>query len=192
MNFEDSERQPFTASDSEPSAQPTADLEEEETPPWLHLNPPVPWEELDQPIRDLVRELSNLPGIVTLSSCGGHDDAAAKGDGRGPEHWDVYFRPCFAFPEDAEAVWPDEDGWLAVEFLTWVVHDLRAAGRRIWIDVDASAPFLNGPGRSMKFIISGVRTGEGGYSPEDFIADLRRVYLPIVGFSSPPDSPLPQ
>jgi hypothetical protein len=146
MRIEDSNDRSLVASDSEPEAQPTADSDEGETPPWLRLNAPDPWEELDPSIRDLVQELSNLPGIVTLSSCGGHDDAAAKEDEPGPGHWDVYLRPWFAFPEAAEAVWPDEDGWLAVEFLTWVVHDLRAAGKQIWVDVDASAPFLNGQG----------------------------------------------
>lgn len=143
------------------------------------LNPPVPWDEIDPPIRDLVRELNSLQGIKTVSSCGGHDDPSAKKDGRGPEHWDVFLRPWFDFSDDADEVWPDRDGWLALEFLSWAVRDLRTTGRKVMMHLDAPAPHLNGPGRCLTFIIEGDRFGEGGYAPEEFISDLRNTYLKI-------------
>ena len=75
---------------------------------------------------------------------------------------------------------------MTIEFLCWVVRDLRVAGKNIRMDLDAPAPHLNGPGRCLTFIIVGDRFGEGGYTPEDVISDLRDTYLKIY-FIEPGD-----
>jgi hypothetical protein len=155
------------------------DGEGQDVPPSMLLNPEVPWDDIDPPIRDLVRLLNELPGLKTVSSCGGHDEPGADEQGRGPNHWDVFLRPRFDFPGDADEVWPDRDGWLTLEFLCWVTRDLRRAGKKIWVDVDAPAPQLNGPGRCLTFIIEGDRAGDGGYGPEEFISDLNSIFLKI-------------
>jgi hypothetical protein len=150
-----------------------------ETPHWMVLNPPTPWDEIDPPIRELVRELNEFPGIKTISSCGGHDEPAAEKDGRGPGHWDVFLQPWFDFPDDAEEVWPDRNGWLTLEFLCWVVGDLRSAGKRIRMALSSAPPYLNGPGRCLTFVIEGERFDKGGYTPEEFISNLRKAYPTI-------------
>lgn len=69
--------------------------------------------EIDEPIRDLVDELSSMMGIFTMSSCGGHKNPKP---GQTPEGtWNVSF-----------AVDPLECGWRWLGFLAYCVRDAAA------------------------------------------------------------------
>ena len=39
----------------------------------------VPYDELDEPVRELVKVLNSLPGVATIGSCGGHADGDPGG-----------------------------------------------------------------------------------------------------------------
>lgn len=57
------------------------------------------YDELDSNIADLVRTLNNIPSVVTIQSCGGHDHPRAEFNQAGAGYWYVTFHT-----EDAWAV----------------------------------------------------------------------------------------
>ena len=45
-----------------------------------------------------------------------------------------------------------DDAWLSLEFLAWAVnHDGGRSGRAAVVKPDARPPYLNGPGRTLRF-----------------------------------------
>ncbi|MEU1600683.1 hypothetical protein ABZ468_50135, partial [Streptomyces sp. NPDC005708] len=70
-----------------------------------------PWDELDVGAAPLVRPLSSLPGIVTISSCEGHPER----DGNDAE-WHVGWKLRSADPKASiRDAGPSPQGWLVTE-----------------------------------------------------------------------------
>lgn len=102
--------------------------------------------DLDSNIRGLVAVLNSFQGIRTSSSCGGHENPGACQAPAGS--WYVTFELQL---EDGR---PSEDAWLSLEFLTWLVnHDGKGETARIVMD--SPPPYLNGPGSSLYFDLTG-------------------------------------
>ena len=100
------------------------------------------YEAIDANIRALVYQVNGFPGIRTVASCGGHPD---PGPGQNPQGvWDVLF-----------VVDHTEEGWRSLEFLAWVAHDIRRGLGDIWLLADSAPPYLNTPGQTLKFGLSG-------------------------------------
>jgi hypothetical protein len=97
----------------------------------------------DPAMASLRRAIDEFPGIAT--------SGATKGfiDGRRPgEPWEVIFS-C--------EPGPTPEGYASIEFLVWARRELSAAGFSAAVEVNAPPPYLNGPSRSMYFILSGRR-----------------------------------
>jgi hypothetical protein len=125
-----------------------------------------PAAELDPNIVALVEALNAFKGVETIGSCGGHQD---PGPGQEPAgEWIVIFRLA-----------PDEHGWRALEFLAWLVNNnARRRGSKLCLEPFAAPPYLNTPGESLVFHL----TGRGGEDPEGFARMLdesrRQSYIP--------------
>lgn len=123
----------------------------------------TPYDEIDRNVRELCRALNAFEGIRTVGSCGGHEGGRRCG-GWPSGAWYVAFGVDF-----------DPEGHFSLEFLAWLVnHDMRNAGRRVLIYPDSPPPWLNEPGRSLRFIL------EGSEDPEEMarrIDKLRAEYI---------------
>jgi len=123
----------------------------------------IPYDTLDSNIKDLVRALNEFKGIDTLGSCGGHPDPK-------PGQWaeGTYY---VTFTVDH-----NEDGWLALEFLAWLInHDYRRAGHSVEIYPDSLPPYLNEPGRCLRFALEGVE-GEDPNELAEILNETREQY----------------
>jgi hypothetical protein len=90
----------------------------------------IPYDDIDPPIRPLVGFLNEHVGVVTFSSCGGHENPE---EGQAPEgSWWVLVR----VPESA-------DEWDSFEFLAWVCRDWGRSGKNLVLEADAAPPWLN-------------------------------------------------
>ena len=98
----------------------------------------VPYKELDPAIVPLVRALNRFPAVHTLGSCGGHDEPEIGK--AGPGMWWVTFE-----------VDHTQAGWVSLEFLAWVIY--RSLSAPITLRPDAYPPFLNWPGRELRFVL---------------------------------------
>jgi hypothetical protein len=121
----------------------------------------TPYEELDPPIVNLCRAINALPGIWTISSCGGHE----QGGSLPADEWNVSVQ-C----EVEDDCRPSVDAWLSLEFLAWAVHDV-GRDARLSMAVSSAPPWLNEPTRTIAFDIDGVRGEPDGIDPDHF-ADL--------------------
>ena len=140
-----------------PSAEPTA----------------VEYEEMDAPVRRLVKVLNELPGVRTLSSCGGHETPLTA-DSLPPDQWHVTIVLEPAEP-DADIHVPSTQAWLDFEFLAYVVmRSPPLRSRNVEIIADAKPPHLNFPGRMLAFNVRGWREGEGGVEPDEVAAEIER------------------
>jgi hypothetical protein len=101
----------------------------------------IPYDDIDAPIRRLVRFLNEELGVVTIGSCGGH--ANPEGD-QAPEG---SFWVTVAVPGDDER-------WAAFEFLAWVCRDYWQVGRDLTLEADAKPPWLNEES-TLRFVLSG-------------------------------------
>jgi hypothetical protein len=105
----------------------------------------IPYDDLDAPIRPLVRFLNEELGVVTIGSCGGHKN---PDEGQAPEgSWWVLVR----VPEDA-------DEWKAFEFLAWVTYRNCGRARVAYLEADAAPPYLNSwltGDSTLRFVLSG-------------------------------------
>ena len=131
----------------------------------------VPYDELDEPVRELVKVLNSLPGVATIGSCGGHADGDPGGVHAAADEWWVTFE---LLPHDREqAVWlPTRASWLSLEFLAW---QLSTCGDR-WdaaLLPYAPPPSLNEPGRMLRFEVRGFRESMNGVKPDEIAAALR-------------------
>jgi hypothetical protein len=130
-------------------------------------------EELDPPVRWLVSFLNELPGIATLSSCGGHAGGEAPAD-----EWYVHLE---LEPADAESeiAAPSERAWLSLEFVAWQTygpwgnHDVRVVAY-------ANPPHINFPGRMLRFELSGRRSGDDGVEPDALALAMRRDWYELT------------
>ena len=104
----------------------------------------IPYDQIDPGIVKLVKALNSFDSIRTTGSCEGHDQDAA---------WDVRFR-----------VQHDEDGWFALEFITWCVDDYSRYGHLVDMGLRAFPPYQTVPGKALYFFIMGVRRKE---NPDD-------------------------
>lgn len=102
----------------------------------------APYKELDPNIVKLVRVLNSFDGIQTIGSCGGHPDP--KPYQRPEGSWGVVFR-----------VEHSEDGWFALEFLTWFINNSMASSHRVRLSAQSAPPYLNTPGMTLYFALDG-------------------------------------
>lgn len=132
----------------------------------------IPYDEFDPPIVPLARTLNGLPGIRTLSSCGGHEEPT-NASAATAEHWYVSFELAPA-NEQAFVRTPTPEAWLTLEFLAWEISDHRRAARSVELGPIAHPPWLNRPGRMLQFQIDGWRDGDGGIEPDDLADAIER------------------
>jgi hypothetical protein len=135
---------------------------------------PVPYDELDPPIRELVRVLTDgFSGIETIGSCGGHDDGSPGGmHASADERWVTFgLEPADA---SAQVAAPSDRAWLDMEFLVYWMSVLR---REQGLDVEvfpwASPPHLNEPGRMLSFELRGWRQ-DGKGEPDEVAEWIRK------------------
>ena len=121
----------------------------------------VPYTQIDPPVRALVRVLNGFLGIHTVGSCGGHVTPGPVGNPAG--QWDVSF-----------AVDHTEDGWYALEWLAWITQDSWRAGKHVSIIVRAAPPYLNTPGATLFFTLSGDTHSEAGQDPDELAARIQQ------------------
>lgn len=137
----------------------------------------VPYDEIDPPIRELVRVLNDFGRISTIGSCGGHEDPKPGNSSRAPANeWWVTFAVDPADPESDSGV-PTAAGWMDLEFLAYLVNTrgLRWApekARNVVLAPYAPMPHANGPGRMLRFELNGYR-GANGVEPDDLAAAIR-------------------
>ena len=118
----------------------------------------APYEELDQNIVKLVRVLNSFDGIQTSGSCGGHADPTPHQQPKGS--WLITLE-----------VDHSEEGWFALEFLTWFVNNnLARGGRHVLLTLHSFPPFINIPGEALYFALAGE-----GVNPDWMAKELRTV-----------------
>ena len=113
-------------------------------------------EELDEPIVPLVEALNRIPGVITFSSCGGHDD----------------WRERCACAVPADQFWvsfdiePTQRGWKALELIAWAVArygtdsgDPECIDTVVWY---SRVPARRAPsrGRGMAFQLNGRNSAD--------------------------------
>lgn len=124
----------------------------------------IPYDEIDEPIRSLVRVLNAFPGVKTIGSCGGHSSPTTGQ--AGPGRWWVLF--------DVER---SENGWLSLEFLAWAVTRNLGADGSVTLEADAAPPYLNQPGAMLRFVLERHCAGADRQDANGFalqLEDLRR------------------
>jgi hypothetical protein len=133
----------------------------------------VPYDELDPPIRELVRVLSEeFAGVETIGSCGGHEDGTPGGMHASADEWWVTFHLEPA-DSDAAVAAPSERAWLDLEFLVyWIGQQARERKVDVELLPWAPPPHLNEPGRMLRFEIRGWR-GDDGIEPDEVAALIR-------------------
>lgn len=126
--------------------------------------------ELDPNIRGLVAALNSFLGVATIGSCGGHPN---PGPGQWPEgRWYVLFMVEYS-----------DAGWFALEFLAWWFnHDWRQGHGDVWLYPTSPPPYLNTPGRTLRF------SPEGTHDPNDLADWTNRIRA--ESFIPPPQQPL--
>ena len=109
----------------------------------------IPYDEIDPPIRELVRVLNDFPGIRTYTSCGGHPD-----DERDPDNSSQNDEGIFYVDFNVDRT---DEGWLSLEFLGWVAFSAQTAGPEdVSLEVGAKPPYLNWPGQMLFFRFAGA------------------------------------
>jgi hypothetical protein len=109
----------------------------------MKTNDKAPYKELDRNIVKLVRALNSFDGIRTVGSCGGHPNPKASQQPEG--EWFITFM-----------VDHTDDGWFALEFLTWFINNNMARnGCSVMLMPYAFPPFINIPGEALYFAPGG-------------------------------------
>jgi hypothetical protein len=131
----------------------------------------VPYDELDPPIVELVPTLNSFPGVNTLGSCGGHEPPTYDGQTPGNQWWITFELESH---DPALVAVPTPEAWVSLEFLAWLIHHDASvkAGSQIELYPDALPPFLNFPGRMLRFAIEGDRDGERGIDPDELARSI--------------------
>jgi hypothetical protein len=128
--------------------------------------------ELDPPVVELVRVLNDLPGIYTIASCGGHANPGPCGGTA--DQWWVTFQL-----DQRDDLAPTPEAWLSLEWIGWVFHDMRKAGRRLMLTCASLPPMLNEPGRTLLYSLEGNRDTDRGLEPDDLAAAMVDTYEPL-------------
>jgi hypothetical protein len=131
------------------------------------------YDELDPPIVPLVRTLNEFPGIRTFGSCGGHE-TPVTGNSAPADEWWILFDLEPADPAGLIAV-PTPDAWVSLEFLSYVVSSLRETDHEITLFPYAPPPFLNFPGRMLRFELHGWRGGKAPFEPAEVATHIEKV-----------------
>lgn len=123
----------------------------------------IPYDVLDPNIVSLVRALNGYPAVVTIGSCGGHENPTNPSQWEAGS-WYVKFE-----------IMPDRTGWYVLEHLAWVVNEnARLLGEENVILLPISAPpHLNIPGRCLSFVIEGRGNADPNELAKD-VSELRR------------------
>jgi len=109
----------------------------------MKTNDKAPYEELDRNIVQLVEALNSFDGIRTIGSCGGHSNPKVGQMSEG--EWLITFM-----------VDHTEDGWFALEFLTWFINsNLARNGYQVMLTPCAFPPYHNVPCESLYFALDG-------------------------------------
>ena len=129
---------------------------------------PIRFEDIDGNIVDLIKALNSFSGLFTTCSCGGHTNNTRHQLPAG--EWEIFFSLEI---EDEDKPSPAMDAWLSLEYLVYGFSKLfRPTSGEARINLHSSAPYLNGPGESLSFILEGR-----GSDPDEvarFLVDLRR------------------
>jgi hypothetical protein len=123
----------------------------------------IPYDELDPNIVSLVQALNGYPAVITLGSCGGHENPT------NPSQWDA---GTWYVKFD---IMPDRAGWYVLEFLAWAINEeCRMLGGEDVVLLPVSAPsYLNTPGQCLHFVIEG-RSGEDPDELAKFLVEVRK------------------
>jgi hypothetical protein len=141
---------------------------------------PADYEAMDVSVQRLVAVLNRLPGIKTLSSCGGHDMPISL-DSLPADEWyvTVVLEPR---DRDSDIHAPTDQAWLDLEYLAWRVNGPPWRHKAVELVAFAKPPYLNFPGRMLAFNLQGWRGGETGVEPDDLAEsiaqDLDDLYTP--------------
>lgn len=116
-------------------------------------------------LSSLAVELGKLPGI-RVDYCGDGPEDLDVDPLLDLGSWAIILK--IARSDDGRI---SEDGWLCLEFLTWLInHDMRE--RPVILRMDSLPPYLNHPGDTIEFIL----VGSNGYDPDElarWIAEVR-------------------
>jgi len=132
----------------------------------------IPYDELDPPIVPLVRTLNGFPGIETLGCCAGHE-TPLSGNSAPADEWWVTFTLEPADPSALVAI-PTPEAWVSLEFLAYMREQLQHAGHELALRPYAPPPFLNLPGRMLRFELHGWRGEEPTTEPAEIADKLDR------------------
>lgn len=122
-------------------------------------DPDIPYDQIDAPIRFLVRVLNDFPGVETIGSCGGH--VMPRGDQAGPDLWWVLLQ-----------IDRSENGWLSLEFLGWAVTRALGSDGGVTLEADAAPPYLNKPGTLLRFVLQRHHADSAGQDADAFASTL--------------------
>ena len=113
----------------------------------------IPYDEIDPPVRELVRVLNDFPGIHTYTSCGSHPDHERDPDNLSQNDEGIFY---VDFNVDRT-----DEGWLSLDVLGWVAFTAQLAGPQdVTLEVGAKAPYLNWPGQMLFFRFAGADSGD--------------------------------
>ncbi|HEY5146569.1 MAG TPA: hypothetical protein VII82_07365 [Polyangiaceae bacterium] len=141
----------------------------------------VPYEELDPPVRKLVRILNEYDDVETLGSCGGHETPMSGNSAPANEWWVMFWlKPAnrevtLATMHDLDvSAIPSESGWFHLEQLVYWINERLGRKRAVVLRPIAVPPHLNGPG-SLRFELDGYRDGDDGIEPDEVADFIRRI-----------------
>lgn len=123
----------------------------------------MPYNAIDEPVRQLCRVLNSFPGVYTYTSCGGHAEFDPPGNTcQAPEG-------CWYVDSHIDRT---DDGHAALEFFAWVYKDIAPDG--FLFDVFARAPYLNCPGSMIYYRWAGSDPDDPASTADAFAECLRR------------------
>jgi len=103
----------------------------------------TPYDQIDPPVRNLVRVLNRFPGVETFTSCGGHPNAL-EGSSASPEG-------CWYVDSHIDRT---DEGWATLEFFGWTAYSVAPDG--VEFLPLAKPPHWNFPGSMLFFRWDGV------------------------------------
>lgn len=110
----------------------------------------IPYGELDENVAGLCRQINRLQGVMTIGSCGGHEDPLPHQHPAG--RWDVWL-----------VITAGRRGLADLGLLAWLINvELKPTEGAYLLSPYAPDPYLNEPAQSLKFVID----GQGGATPE--------------------------
>lgn len=127
----------------------------------------TPYNQIDPPVRQLIRVLNRFPGIATYTSCGGHPGPHGDNHCRVDEgHWYVDWH-----------VHRSDEGLVSLEFQAWIAEDIAPDGVALFCF--AKEPGINFPGRMLFLRWTGFEPQDKDSTADAFaelLTDYRRRY----------------